>query len=43
MGKGDNRKTPKMKQRRAWRKLKARINKKISSGKQAADSQPSSP
>jgi hypothetical protein len=32
MGRGDNRKTPKVRQRRAWRKAKARLAAKISGG-----------
>ena len=33
MGRGDNRRTGKMLRRRAWRKLKARIRRKIEAGK----------
>jgi len=38
MGRADNRKTPKVRQRRAWRKAKARLAAKIAgtSGKVAA-------
>ncbi len=32
MGRGDNRKTPKVRQRRAWRKAKARLTAKINGG-----------
>ena len=32
MGRGDNRKTPKVRQRRALRKVKARLNAKIAGG-----------
>lgn len=32
MGRGDNRKSPKVRQRRAWRKAKARLRAKISGG-----------
>jgi hypothetical protein len=32
MGRGDNRKTTKVRQRRAWRKAKARLAAKISGG-----------
>ena len=36
MGRGDNRRTPKMKRRKAWRKLKERIKKKIAGGSSKA-------
>ena len=36
MGNGDNRRSRKMIQRRQWRKLKARIRKKIEAAKGAA-------
>ena len=36
MGRGDNRRTRKMRQRTAWRKLKERIKRKIAAGKNAA-------
>lgn len=32
MGRGDNRKSPKVRQRRAWRKAKARLAAKIGGG-----------
>lgn len=32
MGRGDNRKTPKTRQRKAWRRKKLRIRKKIEAG-----------
>lgn len=35
MGRGDNRRSGKMLRRRAWRKLKARIRRKIEAGKNA--------
>ena len=33
MGRGDNRKSMKMRRRKSWRRLKARIAKKIAEGK----------
>lgn len=36
MGRGDNRSTPKMRRRKAWRRLKLRIKKKIEAGKAAS-------
>jgi hypothetical protein len=36
MGRGDSRRTPKMKRRRAQRKLKARIKRRIEAGKKAS-------
>lgn len=35
MGRGDNRRTPKVLQRKSWRKLKARTRKKIEEAKGA--------
>ena len=35
MGRGDNRKTAKVRRRRAWRKKKARLKAKIEGGKSA--------
>jgi hypothetical protein len=35
MGRGDNRKSPKARQRAAWRKKKARLRKKIDASKAA--------
>ena len=35
MGRGDNRKSPKVRQRRAWRKAKVRLTAKISGGSAA--------
>jgi hypothetical protein len=36
MGRGDSRKTAKVRQRRAWRKKKARLTAKIAGGKKPA-------
>jgi len=36
MGRGDNRRSRKVRQRRAWRRLKLRLRKKMEAGKAAA-------
>lgn len=40
MGRGDNRKSPKARQRAAWRKKKARLRKKIDASKAAQTGAP---
>lgn len=42
MGRGDNRQTPKMKRKRSQSKLKARIKRKIETGKAAKKPAPAS-
>lgn len=43
MGRGDNRKTRKVRQRRAWRKAKARLAAKISGGAKGGAPKKASP